>query len=249
MQFVTDLSEYFYNLYSTAPRTMVSSDHVSELYTHTGHVYQGQMDMVATPLAGETPTQAELLEFVRKFEEVRATRAIYSFAGTTLALVKNEEDKFGLVSMPVFILRAQPTPRVVYNGSNNLPLPSYATKSSIGFDIAADESFHLLPGDRKAVRTGLYLDPSDWDQNSPCYLRVAPKSGLAIKKGLDVLAGVIDGDYPQEIGVVLVNHDIAPHSFEIGDKIAQGIWEVAVQGGNLPTNTATRIGGFGSTGQ
>jgi dUTP pyrophosphatase len=247
MELISDLSKYFYELYTTAPRTTISAEEVDSLYTHTGHVYQGQMEVVAMPVANENPTQAELLEFLKKFEEIRAYRAIYSFAGVTLGLVKNTEGKFGLISMPVLILRAQTTPRVIYNGANKLPLPTYATKGSIGFDIAADESVILEPGARKVVRTGLYLDANDWDRNSPCYLRIAPKSGLAVKKGIDVLAGVVDGDYPEEIGIVLVNHDSTQHVFEIGDKIAQGIWEVAVQGGNLPTAPLARIGGFGST--
>jgi hypothetical protein len=38
------------------------------------------------------------------------------------------------------------------------------------------------------------------------YFRIAPRSGLAVKFGIDVLAGVVDSDYRGEIIVLLINH-------------------------------------------
>ena len=38
------------------------------------------------------------------------------------------------------------------------------------------------------------------------YARIAPRSGLAFKKSIDVGAGVVDSDYRGEVGVVLFNH-------------------------------------------
>ena len=39
-----------------------------------------------------------------------------------------------------------------------------------------------------------------------CYGRVAPRSGLALKKFIDVEASVIDSDYYRgELGVILIN--------------------------------------------
>ena len=37
------------------------------------------------------------------------------------------------------------------------------------------------------------------------YARIAPRSGIALKKFIDVGAGVVDGDYKGEVGVVLFN--------------------------------------------
>ena len=40
---------------------------------------------------------------------------------------------------------------------------------------------------------------------SGCYGGVSPRSGLALKKSIDVGAGVIDSDYRGEIGAILFN--------------------------------------------
>ena len=57
------------------------------------------------------------------------------------------------------------------------------------------------------------------------YGRIAPRSGLAFKHGIDVLAGVIDADFRGEVGVILVNHTDTHFSVEGGDRIAQLILE------------------------
>ena len=84
------------------------------------------------------------------------------------------------------------------------------------------------------------------------YGRVAPRSGLALKKHIDVGAGVIDSDYRGPLGVVLFNHGEADFEVQPGDRIAQLIITaiatpevVAVE--NLD-DTERGAGGFGSTG-
>jgi len=82
---------------------------------------------------------------------------------------------------------------------------------------------------------------------------VAPRSGLAVKHGVDVLAGVVDADYRGEVGVVLVNLGASTVTLEKGDRIAQLIIE------RIDTNEATAVqtldgtvrgaGGFGSSGK
>jgi dUTP pyrophosphatase len=50
---------------------------------------------------------------------------------------------------------------------------------------------------------------------------VWPRSGLAVRHGIDTLAGVIDSDYRGEVKVVLVNHGPEPLAIAPGDRIAQ----------------------------
>jgi len=53
------------------------------------------------------------------------------------------------------------------------------------------------------------------------YGRIAPRSGLSYKNGIDIGAGVIDSDYTGEIKVLLINISNEPFEVEVGDRIAQ----------------------------
>jgi dUTP pyrophosphatase len=100
------------------------------------------------------------------------------------------------------------------------------------------------------VSTGIVL------QKLPCgtYGRIAPRSGLAVKHGLDTLAGVVDPDYRGEIKVVLINTDMrVPFVIKPGYRIAQLIlekYEVAdvVEVTEVTVDTDRGETGFGSTG-
>ena len=113
------------------------------------------------------------------------------------------------------------------------------------------EEVVISPGMSKLVRTGLAMAIPE-----SCYGRIAPRSGLAVKKGIDTLAGVIDADYRGEVGVCLVNHGAKEVSFSKGDKIAQIILEristplvVEVERKEDLGRTERGTGGFGSTGE
>ena len=53
------------------------------------------------------------------------------------------------------------------------------------------------------------------------YGRLAPRSGLAVKKGIHVGAGVIDPDYRGEVRVLLFNLGKEDFAVAAGDRIAQ----------------------------
>jgi dUTP pyrophosphatase len=55
--------------------------------------------------------------------------------------------------------------------------------------------------------------------------RVAPRSGLAAKHGIDTMAGVIDADYRGQVGVILANLSETDFEIKVGDRIAQLIVE------------------------
>ena len=99
-------------------------------------------------------------------------------------------------------------------------LPTKATDSAAGFDLYTIHDISLPPGKRQIAQTGLSIAiPLN------TYARIAPRSGLALKMGIDIGAGVIDRDYRGEIGIILFN--LGDDTFEAkkGDKIAQLILE------------------------
>jgi dUTP pyrophosphatase len=129
----------------------------------------------------------------------------------------------------------------------NAVLPTRGSRSAAGLDLYSIEAIILNPNERQLIRTGLAVAiPEGF------YGRVAPRSGLAIKKGLDVLAGVIDSDYRGEIGCLLHNVGEERINLPAQSKICQLIIEkivtpTAVWANNL-SETDRGSGGFGSTG-
>ena len=126
-------------------------------------------------------------------------------------------------------------------------LPIRGSRAAAGLDLYSLEAVSLEPGQRGIARTGLAVAiPEGF------YGRLAPRSGLATKKGLDVLAGVIDADYRGEIGCLL--HNTGEERIELveNSKICQLIVEKivvpqAIWADDLG-NTERGPGGFGSTG-
>src|SRR5215831_9367941 len=101
-------------------------------------------------------------------------------------------------------------------------LPERGSNWSAGADLFCLEAFTLQPRERKSVPTGLSIEiPPGW------YGRVAPRSGLAARHGVDTLAGVVDPDYRGELLVLIINTGEAPVSFDAGARIAQLIIERA----------------------
>jgi dUTP pyrophosphatase len=125
-------------------------------------------------------------------------------------------------------------------------LPTRGSLHAAGLDLYSVEAVTLAAGERTALRTGLAgAIPTGF------YGRVAPRSGLAVKHGVDVLAGVIDSDYRGEILCVLINHGQAPVHMESGLRIAQLIVEAIITPepawASELDETERGAGGFGST--
>ena len=126
-------------------------------------------------------------------------------------------------------------------------LPSRGSSFAAGLDICSIEDLIIEPHQRASARTGLAVAiPHGF------YGRVAPRSGLAVRHGLDVLAGVIDSDYRGELCCILYNTSDAPITLSAGSKICQLIIEQiitpnATWAADLD-ETARGAGGFGSTG-
>lgn len=127
-------------------------------------------------------------------------------------------------------------------------VPTYAHPGDAGFDLYSIEDYVLNPAERHVFFIGLASEiPQGY-----CVL-FKPKSGLAAKSGIDVLAGVIDSGYRGELGVVLINLGDQPYQFKIGDRIAQGIFlevgQAEIETVGKFSETKRGEGGFGSTGK
>lgn len=136
------------------------------------------------------------------------------------------------------------------NGNNIYDMehpPEYATKNSCGLDIKTPEKFILEKGKMKKVNTNLKLNIKNkiLKDNNFCFL-LKSKSGLCLKYGINVLAGVIDKDYENEICVLLQNTGDKDVLFNKGDKICQML--TVTYYNILPPNKNKINGGFGSTG-
>jgi dUTP pyrophosphatase len=127
-------------------------------------------------------------------------------------------------------------------------LPTRGSLHSAGLDLYSIESLTIPAHARASVRTGLAVDIAHG-----FYGRVAPRSGLAVRHGLDVLAGVIDSDYRGEIICALINHGDDPVEIEAGTRIAQLIIEAIATPepawSEDLSETERGQGGFGSTGK
>ena len=132
--------------------------------------------------------------------------------------------------------------------SENATIPTQGTKFAAGYDLYAAEDEVVFCGTRKLIKTNISMEITPG-----YYGRIAPRSGLAYKSGIDVLAGVIDSDYRGDIGVILYNTDKnIDFVVKKGDRIAQIIFE-ACYSATLNTvenldNTLRQSGGYGSTG-
>jgi dUTP diphosphatase len=129
----------------------------------------------------------------------------------------------------------------------NATLPVRGSSFAAGLDICTIEDVVIAPHQRTTARTGLAVAiPHGF------YGRVAPRSGLAVKQGLDVLAGVIDSDYRGELCCVLYNTSDVAIELPAGSKICQLIIEKIITPKAVWVNdldeTARGAGGFGSTG-
>lgn len=128
-------------------------------------------------------------------------------------------------------------------------LPVRGSEMAAGYDLCADENLVIRPGEWKAVSTGLAIAvPPGW------YGRIAPRSGLAVKQGISVLAGVVDSDYRGEVKIVLANWGYYARELIVvkGERIAQLVIERCMQCEvyEVPDLDGTGRGeaGFGSTG-
>lgn len=132
--------------------------------------------------------------------------------------------------------------------SDDALIPTRGSDGAAGYDLYSAHDSTIASRGRALIKTdiAIALPPG-------CYGRVAPRSGLALKHGLDVGAGVVDPDYRGNVGVVLFNLSDTDYKVKKGDRIAQLVLEkflsADVEEVNELDDTDRSAGGFGSTGQ
>jgi dUTP pyrophosphatase len=137
----------------------------------------------------------------------------------------------------------------------NTLLPERGTLKSAGFDLKSAENCTIPARSHKSIKTGIIVTlPSN------SYGRIASRSGLSLKYGIEVGAGVIDEDYQNEVMVILYNHSDKDFEVNKNDRIAQLIVEGVIYpnilldvNGKIESvkkicMETIRKGGFGSTG-
>ena len=126
-------------------------------------------------------------------------------------------------------------------------VPTRAKSSDAGYDLYSTVDMPITPTARQLVPTCIAIEiPEGY------YGRIAPRSGLAVRAGIDILAGVVDSGYRNEIKVVMINLGEGLVSVNKGDRIAQLIiekcYDVEWEEVNELSDSDRGEGGFGSSG-
>lgn len=128
-------------------------------------------------------------------------------------------------------------------------LPTRAKPGDSGLDLCAvlNEPVVIRSGDRRMFDCGIAIElPPGFEA------QVRPRSGLAMKSGVQAALGTIDNGYRGSIGVTLFNLSYRDHTVRHGDRIAQLVvapvaYPEPIEVTEL-TDTERGAGGFGSTG-
>lgn len=90
-----------------------------------------------------------------------------------------------------------------------ISLPRKSLPGDAGYDLHTEDPIILGPMQRACVSTGLCIEiPEGY------YGRIAPRSGLAVDKGLHILGGIIDSSYRGEIKIIIINLNLPSSLFE-----------------------------------
>ncbi|EUB61043.1 Deoxyuridine 5'-triphosphate nucleotidohydrolase [Echinococcus granulosus] len=131
--------------------------------------------------------------------------------------------------------------------SNLAYTPTRGSELAAGYDLYSSVDCVVKVGGRTLINTDIQiaLPPG-------CYGRIAPRSGLALKHGIDVGAGVVDQDYRGNIMVILFNFGDEDFHVKRGDRIAQLICErifiPSLKECQTLDETKRGANGYGSTG-
>ena len=128
-------------------------------------------------------------------------------------------------------------------------LPKRGTEYSAGLDLFSPIDTVVMPSQRLLIKLNISIELP-----VGTFGHILPRSGLALKNGIHIGAGVIDCDYRGNVGVLLFNLSDKPFTIVRGDRIAQLViqkYEICEPEEVLNESlsvTERGVGGFGSTG-
>ena len=127
-------------------------------------------------------------------------------------------------------------------------VPTRSNSDDAGWDLYSITTRSIAPSQRVTIRTGISLEiPEEYVG------LIWPRSGMSVKNGIDVLAGVVDSGYRGEIKVCLLNTSREWMDIKEGDRIAQILFQQVphfqLQEVDILQNSDRGEGGFGSTGK
>jgi len=127
-------------------------------------------------------------------------------------------------------------------------VPTRSNSDDAGWDLYSITTRPIAPSQRVTIRTGISLQiPEEYVG------LIWPRSGMSVKNGIDVLAGVVDSGYRGEIKVCLLNTSREWMDIKEGDRIAQILFQEVphfqLQEVEILQNSDRGQGGFGSTGK
>ena len=135
--------------------------------------------------------------------------------------------------------------------NKDISLPKYQTPGSAAVDLhaAVKEKIVLKPGERKLIPIGFCMEiPSGYVGE------ITPRSGLALRHGISIVntPGILDSDYRDELGIILINLGKEDFIVNRNDRIAQMNIKKVERAELKEVNelgASERKGGFGSTGK
>lgn len=144
------------------------------------------------------------------------------------------------MTLPIKIKRLSPGAKI----------PTKANPTDAGWDLyLPDDRGRLFasPGGMAICDLEIAMEiPEGW------YMRIEPRSGLAVKKGIQIMAGVIDCSYRGSIRVCIHNTSTSRFMAPPGSRIAQATLHRVPDVQWIETDeldqTERGAGGFGSSG-
>jgi dUTP pyrophosphatase len=138
---------------------------------------------------------------------------------------------------------------IVSKLSANGIIPKRGSNHAAGLDLYSPISATIQPLQRLLVPLDIAIELQEGT-----FGHILPRSGLALKNGIHIGAGVIDEDYRGNVGVLLFNLSDQPFMFNKGDRIAQLVVkcyekvDVVEKNNEELSSTLRGNGGFGSSG-